>query len=502
MNGPGGRWPRNRFWGTHALLVASASLPIKYWLEANATSPPCEGACVLQNTAGHDSKSLLFKPAMAAPELQQTLGKVAGFTGTALHTGEKVTLKLHPAPVDHGIKFRRKDLQDEPTIDAKIENLKTVERATTIGEGSVRVHTVEHVLAALSAMGVDNAIVEMDANEPPIGDGSAQAYVDLIRKAGVVPQEEPRKFFDARDTLHVESKTGALLVLLPDNTFRISCTQAGPNNRFTQFFSIEVTPAAFERDIAPARTFVYYEDVKPLMDKNLIKGGSLENAIVVRGEAVLSKEPLRFPDEFVRHKILDIIGDLSLVGRRIRGHVIAVKPGHASNADLSRLIAREQARRSALAVSRPIPTGDGGLDTDQVMQILPHRFPFLMVDRIISFDADTKCVGVKTVTINEPFFQGHFPGHPVMPGVLQVEAMAQVASILLFKLAKTSSRIGYFMSADEVKFRKPVLPGDTIFIHAELIKSRGERLAKAKCHCVVNDAIVSEGELMFTFLDK
>src|SRR5215471_7318546 len=168
----------------------------------------------------------------STPEFQQTLGKTAGFTGTALHTGEKVTLRLHPAPVANGIKFRRKDLQDEPTIDAKIENLKTVERATTIGEGSVRVHTVEHVLAALCAMGVDNAIVEMDANEPPIGDGSAQAYVELIRKAGIVAQEEARKFFDVRETMHVESKTGTLLVLLPDNNFRISCTQAGPNNKF------------------------------------------------------------------------------------------------------------------------------------------------------------------------------------------------------------------------------------------------------------------------------
>src|SRR5581483_4533876 len=258
----------------------------------------------------------------------------------------------------------------------------------------------------------------------------------------------------------------------------------------------------FEREIAPARTFVYYEDVKPLMDKNLIKGGSLENAIVVRGDAVLSKEPLRFDDEFVRHKILDIIGDLALVGRRIRGHIVAVKPGHASNADLARSIAREQTRRSTLAAPRTIPSGDGGLDADQIMQILPHRFPFLMVDRIINFETEIKCVGVKTVTINEPYFQGHFPGHPVMPGVMQVEAMAQVASILLFKLAKTTSRIGYFMSADGVKFRKPVLPGDTIFIHAELTKSRGERLAKAKCHCVVNDAVVSEAELMFTFLDK
>ncbi len=438
----------------------------------------------------------------ASPEFQHTVGKTAGFSGTSLHTGEKVSIKLHPAPVDHGIKFKRKDLQDEPTIDAKIENLKMVERATTIGEGSVRVHTVEHVLAALSAMGVDNAIVEMDANEPPIGDGSAQPYVDVIKRTGVATQDAPRSFFDVRDTMHVESKTGALLVLLPDETFRISCTQAGPNNRFTQFLSMEITPAIFEREIAPARTFVFYEDVQPLMEKNLIKGGSLENAIVVRGEAVLSKEPLRFADEFVRHKILDIIGDLALVGRPIRGHVVAVKPGHAANADLARALAREQTRRSAMAAPRTIPTGDGGLDTDEVMQILPHRYPFLMVDRIIGFEADNKITGVKSITINEPFFQGHFPGHPVMPGVMQVEAMAQVASILLYKLAKTSSRVGYFMSADDVKFRKPVFPGDTIFIHAELTKSRGNRLAKAKCYCVVNDAVVSEGELMFTFLDK
>ena len=435
-------------------------------------------------------------------EFQQTVGKTASLSGTSLHTGEKVSLKLHPAPVDHGIKFKRKDLQDEPTIDARIDNLKTVERATTIGEGPMRVHTVEHVLAALSAMGVDNAIVEMDANEPPIGDGSAQPYVDLIKKAGMTVQEEARKFFDVREPMYVESKTGALLVLLPDEKFRISCTQAGPNNRFTQYLSMEVTAAAFEREIAPARTFVFYEDVQPLMEKNLIKGGSLENAIVVRGEAVLSKEPLRFPDEFVRHKVLDIIGDLALVGRRIRGHVVAAKPGHSANADLARAVAREQTRRSALSVTRAVPRGDSGFDTDEVMQILPHRFPFLMVDRIISFEGETKCIGIKTVTINEPFFQGHFPGHPVMPGVMQVEAMAQVASILLFKLAKTTSRIGYFMSADGVKFRKPVLPGDTIFIHAELTKSRGERLAKAKCHCVVNDAVVSEGELMFTFVDK
>ncbi|MEY2481181.1 MAG: hypothetical protein QOI04_2108 [Verrucomicrobiota bacterium] len=438
----------------------------------------------------------------ATPEFQQTLGKAASLSGTSLHTGEKVTLKLQPAPIDHGIKFKRKDLQEEPTIDAKIDNLKTVERATTIGEGSVRVHTVEHILSALSAMDVDNAIVEMDANEPPIGDGSARGYVDLIKRAGVTPQQAPRKFFNVREPMHVESKSGSLLVLLPDDKFRISCTQAGPNGRFTQFLSTEITPAIFEKEIAPARTFVFYEDVQPLMEKNLIKGGSLENAIVVRGEAVLSKEPLRFADEFVRHKILDIIGDLALFGQRIRGHVIAVKPGHALNAELARALSRESARTAVLAPPKMVSRGDGALDTNDVMKILPHRYPFLMVDRILGFEGETKVIGMKTVSINEPFFQGHFPGHPVMPGVMQVEAMAQVASILLFKLANASNRIGYFMSADSVKFRKPVFPGDTLFIHAEITKSRGNRLAKAACSCVVNDVVVSEGELMFTFLEK
>src|SRR5437879_6216193 len=413
----------------------------------------------------------------STPEFQHTLGKAAGFSGTALHTGEKVSLKLQPAPAEHGIKFRRKDLADEPLVEAKIDNLKTVERATTIGEGSVRVHTIEHVLAALAGMGVDNAIVEMDANEPPIGDGSARPYVELIKKAGVTAQETPRKFFEVREPMHVESKTGALLVLLPDEKFRVSCTQAGPNNRFTQYLSMEVTAAAFEREIAPARTFVFYEDVQPLMEKNLIKGGSLENAIVLRGEAVLSKEPLRFADEFVRHKILDIIGDLALAGRRIRGHIVAVKPGHAANAELARALAREQTRRSAMSGSHAIPMGDAGLDTGEVMNILPHRYPFLMVDRVIGFESENKITPINSIKLKEPFFQGHFPGHPVMPGVMQVEAMAQVASILLFKLTKTSSRVGYFMSADQVKFRKPVFPGDTIFIHAELTRARGNRMA-------------------------
>ena len=438
----------------------------------------------------------------SAAEFQHTVAKPAAMTGTSLHTGARATLKLQPAPPDFGIKFKRKDLQEEPTIDATIANVKTVERATTIGEGAIRVHTTEHVLAALSALGVDNASVEMDANEPPIGDGSALPYVELIRKAGIVPQEAPRRTFHVREPISVETKSGALLVLLPDTQFRISCTQSGPEGRFTQFLSTVITPAIFEREIAPARTFVYYEDVQPLMEKNLIKGGSLENAIVVRGESVLSKEPLRFADEFVRHKILDIIGDLALFGQPICGHVVAVKPGHGANTELARSLAKAHERTIAMSTQRTFPQGEGGLDIKEVMSILPHRYPFLMVDRILSFEGETKCVGVKSVSINEPFFQGHFPGHPVMPGVLQVEAMAQVASVLMMRISKSASRVGYFMSADGVKFRKPVFPGDTLFIHAELTKSRGNRLAKAMCRCVVNDAVVSEGELMFTFLDQ
>ena len=432
---------------------------------------------------------------------QHTLGKSASVSGSSLHTGAEVTLTIHPAPPGHGRKFRRKDLPDEPVIDAKIENVKTVERSTTIAEGNVKVHTVEHVLSALAGLGVDNALIEMDANEPPIGDGSASPYVELIKKAGVVPQELPRQIFSVREPMHIETRSGSILIVLPDDKFRISCTQAGPNGRFTQYYSSEITPAVFEKEIAPARTFVFYEDVQPLMEKSLIKGGSLENAIVIRGDAVLSKEPLRFDDEFVRHKILDIIGDLALCGHRIHGHVIAVKPGHGANAELARAIVRKRAETLPALQPRAFPPGEGGMDIKQVMAVLPHRYPFLMVDRILGFEGETKITGLKTVTINEPYFGGHFPGHPVMPGVLQVEAMAQVASILMMKLTKSASRIGYFVSADEVKFRRPVFPGDTLFIQAELTKARSNRLAKAKCQCMVNDNVVSQGELMFTFVD-
>jgi UDP-3-O-[3-hydroxymyristoyl] N-acetylglucosamine deacetylase/3-hydroxyacyl-[acyl-carrier-protein] dehydratase len=237
--------------------------------------------------------------------------------------------------------------------------------------------------------------------------------------------------------------------------------------------------------------------VKPLLDKGLIRGGSLENAVVVKDDAVMSREPMRFKEEFARHKILDIIGDLALCGKRFTGHVIAVKPGHGPNTQMAATLAKEYARMRSMIPPVRIPKGDAVLDIKDILKILPHRYPFLLVDRVIRFEGDTKCVGVKNVTMNEPFFPGHFPGHPVMPGVLQVEAMAQVGSILMLRKPENQGKIGYFMSADGVKFRKPVLPGDTLFIEAEVLKIRGN-IGMTMCRCLVNDEVVSEGELKFS----
>ena len=434
-------------------------------------------------------------------DVQHTLASSATLAGTSLHTGEKVTLTLRPAPPGHGRKFKRTDLPDEPLIDAHCSNVRTVERATTLGEGSVKVQTVEHVLAALSGLGVDNALIEMNANEPPIGDGSGSPFVELVKKAGIVPQDAPRAIFEVNEPIHIESRGGSLMTIVPDKKFRISCTNVGPDGRFTQFYSTEITPELFIKEIAPARTFVYYEDVKPLLDKGLIKGGSLENAVVIRGDSVMSKEPMRFKEEFARHKILDIVGDLALFGRPIRGHVIAIKPGHGPNTELAKALTKMHAQLLAMVPLSVVPKGGTVLDISNVMQLLPHRYPFLMVDRIIDFEGDTKCTGIKSVTINEPVFQGHFPGHPVMPGVLQLEAMAQVASIIFLRQNGGTSRLGYFMSADSVKFRKPVLPGDTLFIHIEVTKSR-RAIAKAIGKCLVNGEVVSEAEMLFGFLPQ
>lgn len=434
--------------------------------------------------------------------VQHTLAGPATLQGTSLHTGEKVSLTLKPAMEDHGIRFRRIDLPDMPFIPADVSKVQTVERATTLAEGSVKVHTVEHVISALAGMGVDNALIEMDANEPPIGDGSSRPFVELIQKAGIALQTAPRRIWEIREPIHMETGDGTIITIVPSKTFRISVTNVGPEGRFTQYFSSEVTPATYEKEICAARTFVYYEDVKPLLDKGLIKGGSLESAIVIRGNEVMSKESLRFHNEFARHKALDLIGDLMLSGIRILGHVIAVKPGHGPNTKVAATLKAEYARMR-LMVPAPIsiPVGEGVMDINEVLKILPHRYPFLMVDRIIGFEGEDKCTGVKNVTINEPYFPGHFPGHPIMPGVLQLEAMAQVSSVIMLRKPENMGKIGYFMSADNVKWRRPVLPGDTLVIECRIIKMRGS-IGQTRCRCLVNGEVVSEAELKFLLLDR
>ncbi len=434
--------------------------------------------------------------------VQHTLAGPATLEGTSLHTGQKVTLTLKPAPEGHGFKFRRIDLPDQPFINADVDKVQTVERATTLAEGSVKVHTVEHVISALCGMGVDNALIEMDANEPPIGDGSSRPFVEMIKKVGLLPQSAPRKVWEIREPIHQEMGDGTIITIVPCKTFKVSVTNVGPDGRFTQYFSSEVTPKTYEEEICAARTFVYYEDVKPLLDKGLIKGGSLESAVVIRGEEIMSKEAMRFSNEFARHKALDLIGDLMLSGVKIFGHVIAVKPGHGPNTKMAATLKAEYARmRSMVPTPVSIPHGESVLDINEVLKILPHRYPFLMVDRIVDCLGDSKCTGMKNVTINEPYFPGHFPGHPIMPGVLQLEAMAQVSSVLMLRKPENAGKIGYFMSADSVKWRRPVLPGDTLFIETEIIKMRGS-IGQTRCRCLVNGEVVSEAELKFALMDR
>ncbi|MCX6924661.1 MAG: UDP-3-O-acyl-N-acetylglucosamine deacetylase, partial [Verrucomicrobia bacterium] len=383
---------------------------------------------------------------------QQTLNRPASYSGIGLHSGNRVNMTFLPAPANTGIRFRRVDLEGKPEIEARVENVVENNRSTTLAKGNTRIHTVEHVLATFAGYGIDNAVVELDANEPPVADGSAREYCKMIQSSGIVPQDDRQEPYAVTEPIELEMGE-TTMTLFPDAAFKISCTSADKQGRFTQFYSLDVSPATWERDLAHARTFCFYEEIEFLIKNGLIKGGSLENAVVIRDDAVLTTEPLRYPDEFVRHKILDIVGDLSLLGRPLRGRLTAVKPSHAANCELVRRIIAQMKKPlvAAQAFAPPpaalkaaaAPAGaddetrpqEGAIDIHGVMKLLPHRYPFLMVDRIAKIEG-THIIGIKNVTINEPYFQGHFPGHPVMPGVLQLEAMAQVAGIVMLKSAE------------------------------------------------------------------
>ena len=464
---------------------------------------------------------------------QHTLKNPVSYSGIGLHSGNKVSLTIVPAPANSGLRFRRTDLDGKPEIEARAEYVTDTQRSTTLAKGAVKIHTVEHVLASLAAVGIQNAVIELDANEPPIADGSAREFARLIRDAGMVAQTETVEPFKV--TAPLELTVGETqMAVFPHNGFKITCTSSDRGGRFTQFFSVEITPETWDKEISHARTFCFYEEIEFLIRNGLIKGGSLENAIVIRDDAILTTEPLRYREEFVRHKILDIIGDLALVGRPIHAHVIAVRPSHHANTELARaLIAQMRKPLEAAQTFAPPPSPaperspekpaerrnqaantvshskdstealirDGAtLDIMQVMQVLPHRPPFLMVDRVTRIEGN-KITALKQVTIGEPYFEGHFPGHPIMPGVLQLEAMAQVAGILMMRQAENAGKLAYFMSAEDVKWRKPVRPGDTLVIEVEMTKSRG-KIGKARGVCSVNGEAVSEADVTFMLMDR
>lgn len=435
---------------------------------------------------------------------QQTLSRPASFSGVGLHSGNRVTMTFLPAPPNAGIRFRRVDLEGKPEIEARVDNVSETNRSTTLAKGNTRVHTVEHILATFVGYGIDNAVVELDSNEPPIGDGSAREYCRMVQEGGVVAQEERRDVYAV--TAPIELTMGeTVMTVFPHNGFKVTCTSSDKQGRFTQFFSVELTPGTWEKELSEARTFCFFEEIEYLIKNGLIKGGSLENAVVIRDDAVLTTEPLRYPEEFVRHKILDIIGDLSLLGRPIHGHVVAVKPSHTANCEFVRRINGQI--QKPLAFAPPLPKvvseadqnsttpEDGAMDCDAIMALLPHRYPMLLVDRVLKIEGN-RIVAIKNVTLNEPFFMGHFPGHPIMPGVLQLEAMAQAAGILMLRKAESTRQLAYFMSAEDVKWRRPVRPGDTLVIEVELMKMRG-KIGRAKGVCKVQSEVVSEAEVTF-----
>jgi UDP-3-O-[3-hydroxymyristoyl] N-acetylglucosamine deacetylase / 3-hydroxyacyl-[acyl-carrier-protein] dehydratase len=440
---------------------------------------------------------------------QRTLAREVSIKGSGLHSGDSVTLTMKPAPVDHGVVFKRTDLHGAPELRPRVDQVTNLVRATTIQSGHAKIQTVEHVLSALHGCGLDNVMIEMDASEPPIMDGSARPFVNMILQGEPVEQDKDREYFELDAPVSV-TRGNSSVIALPCDEFKISCTSADDRGVHTQHLSLTIDPETYQSQIAAARTFTIYEDIEELLKLGKIRGGSLDSAIVIRGDKIISKEPLRFKDEFVRHKILDIIGDVLLLGMPLKAHIVATRPGHSINAELTKLLFEKLAeRKKSGAKKKPVAArspvilaNETSLDIRRVLDTLPHRYPFVMIDRVLEFKGEDQIVALKNVTFNEPYFSGHFPGNPVMPGVLQLEAMAQAAGILMLRRSGSASKAAFFMSADKVKFRKPVRPGDQLVITAKLLKARGNKLATAEVECTVNGQTVSSADLMFAVVDE
>jgi UDP-3-O-[3-hydroxymyristoyl] N-acetylglucosamine deacetylase/3-hydroxyacyl-[acyl-carrier-protein] dehydratase len=419
---------------------------------------------------------------------QRTLGREAAFEGVGLHTGKTCRLQVKPLPTGSGIRFYRTDLSAEVPVDPD-RVTGTVRGTTLTGEKGAEVHTVEHFLAAAAGLGLDNLRVELDGEEMPILDGSSKPYLEGLRAAGVKDQDRPVDPLRVSVPLEIR-EGGARLRIEPSDHLVLDVTVAFPYPGLeNQRVVFEWADGAFERELAPARTFCFEEEVEGLRAQGLIRGGSLDCALVVGKKGVLNG-PLRFENEFARHKALDLMGDLMLLNRPLQGRVIVERSGHRYNVRLAKAI-RDAARN---------PKGGAMLDIEEIQKVLPHRYPFLFVDRILELDPGKRAVGIKNVTFDEPFFQGHFPGHPIMPGVLILEAMAQVGGLALLKGRDGGSNMMYFAAADNVRFRRPVKPGDQLRLEVEIISSRG-KLVKAAGKAWVDGQIASEAEITCVLVD-
>jgi UDP-3-O-[3-hydroxymyristoyl] N-acetylglucosamine deacetylase/3-hydroxyacyl-[acyl-carrier-protein] dehydratase len=435
---------------------------------------------------------------------QKTIGGEVSFSGVGLHTGSLTTVTFKPAAPNTGIVFYRVDLPDKTMIPADIEHVVDVSRGTTIGIGDAKVHTIEHAMAAMNGLGIDNLVIELDAEEVPNSDGSALPVMSTLLKAGIVEQDAEKKYIVVDRPVYYR-QDDVTLNILPSEELRVTMTIAYDHVAIgTQYASFTINEETFKNQIAPARTFCFLREVKMLQDAGLIRGGSMESAVVIGDEAILNDE-LRFPDEMVRHKILDLLGDTYLLGRRLKGHIIGVKCGHEKNVMFSKQIKKVYSNGHEIPIRRDYRVSSlrskPALDVNQIMKILPHRYPFLLVDRILFFEPKKRVTGIKNVTVNEPFFQGHWKDVPVMPGVLIIEAMAQVSSVLVFgENGEPNGRLAFFMGIDKAKFRRTVVPGDQLQIEAEMVHFR-HNACKINAVALVDGMIAAEATMTFTLME-
>jgi UDP-3-O-[3-hydroxymyristoyl] N-acetylglucosamine deacetylase/3-hydroxyacyl-[acyl-carrier-protein] dehydratase len=423
---------------------------------------------------------------------QHTIKESVSLEGIGVHSGAAATLTFLPAPANHGIRFRRTDLEGSPEVPVDLEHVAGTELGTSLGEGEVKILTVEHVMAALAAMGIDNVVLELSGPEPPILDGSFQPYLEALRTAGLEELDSPRPVIRISEPVTLKLDTGEFYVASPGDGLRISSTiefdHPGIGRQFGTFF---FSQDSFLEEIAPARTFGFKADAEALHNRGLALGASLENTVVLDEEGVMNGA-LRFSDEFLRHKVGDMVGDLALLGAGLDLHIVAERPSHQGNVALARAVKRA----AALSAGAPI------VDAEKIMEYLPHRFPMLLVDRIVEVESGKRIVGIKNVTINEPFFQGHFPGHPIMPGVLIIEAMGQVGGLLLMDaVEKPEDYVVYFMALDNVKWRRPVVPGDRLVFELEMLNFR-RHVCRMRGRGLVDGQVFAEADLLARIVER